>query len=223
MNISSTIKANRPVETRRELGQKYAQAKADFELHTEDHFQRAERHEKWGTRLSFGAGAAVLGAGAVMVAKYAPGLTDYGAAMPPVLAAAGTVALGMFITNKLLEKTLSETKFQESRESLVEIRDQSRETLLLEINDPDVQSITQARWDEVKPGEDINAAQPTRAEMNLLQKVDRLEALADSRQAGGWVQALANAQDDPVIFERENRTVLQNQGIHTVMKETLGE
>ena len=223
MNISSTIKPTRALNTRKELGQKYAHAKDEFEFHTEDHFQRAEQHAKWGSRLSFGAGAAVLATGAVLVTKFAPGLEGYGAAFPPVLAAAGTVGLGMFISNKLLESTLSETKFQESREALVEVRDQYRGELLKEMNDPGVRSITQARWDEVKPSEDIHAPKPTRAELNLLKKVDRLEALADSRIAGGWKQALAEAQDDPVIFERENQTVLNNRGIYTVLKETLGE
>ena len=161
--------------------------------------------------------------GGFLVHNFAPGLHSYAAAAPPVLAAAATVSLGMFLTNKLLEKTLSKSGFQQSRENLVGLRDQYRDALLQEINDPGVQSITQARWDEMKPFEDASAKKPTHAERNLLEKVDRLEYLADSRIAGGWVQELAHAQDDPVLFHKEVQTVKRNGGIHTVMKNALGE
>ena len=223
MNIQSSSAHRQPLQNRRELGAKYAKAREEFQSKSNDHFERAENHEKWGTRLSFGAGAGVLVGGGFLVHKFAPGLDGYGAAFPPVFAAAATVGLGMFITNKLLEKKLSETGFQQSRENFVGIRDQYREAMLEEIDDAGVSSITQARWDALKPYEDIQAKQPTRVERSLLEKVDRLEYLADSRIAGGWIQELAHAQDDPVLFQNEVKTVERHSGIHTVLKKAHGE
>lgn len=222
MKIQSTLSRPAIASQRQELAKEFKEAKERFEVATEDHFQRSETYHKWGTRIGFSLGAGALVGGGLLVAKYAPGLDGYGAAFPAVAAGAATVAVAAYVTNKLVEKKLSQTDFQASRESLVDIRDQYRASLLQEVDDADVASITGARWMELKPYENVNAKQPTGVELKLLKQVEDLEFLADQRIAGGWQQALGHAVDDPVVLRREFAAVKRNDGIQKVMTDALG-
>lgn len=216
MNIQSTL--SRPAQlNRRELGKEFQAAKEDFQTKAADHSDRFESYEKWGTRIGFGLGAGVLVGGASLMLKFAPGVEGYGMAFPPVLAAAATVGIAWKVTNMMLENKLEESDFQQTRETLVEKRDQYRESLLAEVDDAEVSSITGARWNELRAREDQNAPTPTRAEKRLLTEVEELEFLANGRQSDGWLGALAHAQDDPKVFVREADTVQSNGGIHKVM------
>lgn len=222
MNIQST--AVRPAQAQRaKLSEDFKEKKEAFLAVSNDYFERSETYSKWGNRIGFGLGAGVLVAGGFAMAKFLPGVKEYGAAFPPVLAAAGTVWATIKIAQGLMAKELKKADFQQKREDLVQARDQYRTALLDEVNDPGVTEIVNKRWDNLKEYEDPNSKFPTNVELHLLNQVDQLEFLADQRASGhGWMKPLAHATDDPARFQEEAETVKENPGIHKVLVDSVG-
>jgi hypothetical protein len=217
MNIQSTVRPLGSVSVQRAGQQEYAKAREEFVEARDDHYQKANKYDKWGGRAAMATGAATLGGVAYLTHLFAPGLEGYGAAFPAVLSGFAVGAAVAWGVGKMLENTETTQTMTEARSNFAEKRDAYRENLLTELNDEGVQAAHNPVWDRLKSNENLTADRVTAWDHYLLETTDELALLADGRQGEGWTRALAHAQDDPIAFSKELELVQENDGIRQAL------
>lgn len=226
MNISST-KAHRPRPNVQTSKKNYQEAEASLEARSKNHFAKAKTYVRANTIASVAGGAvgAYVAFSGILNGSIQHGIV--GAA--PIILGVGVAGGLSLLATRHLTKSSTLPDFRAAKAEYSEAREQYREALLQDMNDPEVGKATNEKWSQHRQWENrlngsLNVLSTTQGEATkqLRGQLQLLEDLAESRKSGGWTGELAALESDPKQFAEQKALVAKYPNFKAVL-ESSGE
>lgn len=222
MNITRT--APRPqTKPSAPAQKKFEQAEQELSVQQQDHFQQIDRLAKRDTIAAAVGGAIGL---CFTVAGMMNGSIQHGivGAGPIVLGAVATGGISKMLSRHTL-KNSTLPSFQEATQNYRQAREEYRDSILQNLNDPKVGEATNARWEKLADSESyaddpmfLMDSTESRATETMRNELGLLNGLADARQSEGWTGQLASLESDPRQFAAQKAFVEKHPNLNAVLK-----